>query len=291
MKYADLVSEVYYVYNDDKEIQTIGDYVPMLSADKYAVFVNDHTKEMVYAIRGISLNNKDDLITLTHDIIPQYQGGVRGGFKHIGNTIEEDMYEVENVYKNHKKEYPEYNHVFSGHSRGAGIALALGRKNNEVTHAYAPISSKVKGRYFEHADYDPENINIYYTAFDIAPKYLREEAQNSFENHNLVPLKKGVKEWFVSKGHSIDHFIEPKKDNYKQTVELVPEKNPKIEPKKNKVKIIKPDVMISVSNILLTHKNNYSQNKLYTIFKKVDKNHEGYLDKYEYKEFLKLLFI
>jgi hypothetical protein len=284
MSYPQLINEVYNVYNNDKDdVEIIEDFVPMLSSDKYIVFINDNKKELVYAVRGISLNNRDDLVTLTNDIIPIYQGGLRGGNKHLGSTIEEDLFEIENIYKIHKREYPEYKHVFTGHSRGGGIALALGRKNNVETHAYAPISSKIKGRYYESADYDPENINIYYTAFDIAPKYLREEANRSLENHNLIPVKKNVKEWFISRGHSIEHFLEEPTN----LLEPIPKK---LKPDRQ-VKKLQKTIKVNLNNIFVTYNNFYSQNKLYNIFKRVDKNGDGYLNEEEYFEFLKELSI
>ena len=42
MNYPKLINEVYKVYNEDKDdVEIIEDYVPMLSSDKYGIFVNE----------------------------------------------------------------------------------------------------------------------------------------------------------------------------------------------------------------------------------------------------------
>lgn len=275
--YANLVEEVYLSQDDAPD--TIGDYVPMTNGDIFSVFVNDNNKEMVYTTRGIMLNNKQDVITLMKDIIPQYQGGLRSGNKNIGDSMTLDLMEIEDNYLKNKKEYPDYKHVFTGHSRGGGLSLALGRKHNEETHAYAPISSKVKGRYNEDAVYDPKKIHIYYTAFDVAPKFLREQALTTNEQHHLIPLKKDIKETFISKGHSIDHFTsEEIKQDVKQDI-------------KQEIKQKISQIKRTPNEILNTFSNRYSQDKLYKIFKKVDKNNDGLLDADELANFYRELML
>ena len=92
-------------------------------------------------------------------------------------------------------------------------------------------------------------------------------------------------------------------DNYKQTLDLVTKETPKpnvatltrvgvdfpLKQVKKNVKKIQPSVNVSVNNIFVTYNNFYSQNKLYNIFKRVDKNNDGYLNEDEYAEFLKEL--
>ena len=259
---ADLVQDTY-SHATGLEPQEIAGFKPIRDefTELTGAYKNDDYKEIVITHRGIMLNKLEDVNTLLTEIVPSYIPftAESNEFQGIyGDTMINDLYDFENQIQDIRNDYPDYTIVLAGHSRGGAMVLEAGRNYNLETHAYAPISrfneqTIHKERSKRDITHNPDNINIYYTQSDTAPKYLRELEDTYGEKHVLIEprdeiLKQegGLMKLIGMSGHSMYHFTNEGEsfddidDNLKQfyinymlqndldTTDIVQEINPEV---------------------------------------------------------------
>ena len=321
---ADMVQDTY-SHATGLEPNNIAGFTPIRNefTELTGAYKNDDYKEIVITHRGIMLGSLKDVNTLLTEIIPSYIPGTAesNDFQGIyGKTMSNDLYNFENQIQDIRNDYPDYTIVLAGHSRGAALVLEAGRNFNLETHAFAPISrfneqTIHKERSQKQTKHDPDNINVYYTASDLAPKYLRELKDTYGEKHILIEPKQeilkqegGLMKTIGMSGHSMFHFtsdpesIEDMDDsNLKQfyinymvdndldTIDVVDEINPQVrddlynhrETVRNHMEPIPNRVLKITLSDLYKMFPNISRRKLKQLFDLYDYDTSGFLDENE----------
>jgi hypothetical protein len=275
------------------------------------------------------LSKPEDIKTLITEIAPSY---IEGGFLPGSSELEYEeiygkrgnMFADLNSYKQQveslESEYPGYEIILSGHSRGGGIALELARDGNYTSHVFAPISrhneeAQLLNRGKE-ATHLPSKINIYYSAKDGAPKYLRELESKFGESHHIIEPRDDILKQEGSllaligmSGHSILHFVSPLDfenlsledqeslelfnqsspgaDFYLDSVEQIPEESRKLllnnrEEIRDYIQPIPTIIKLTFSDIVDIFPR-YNRIKLRELFDKFDYDNSDYLDEQEFE--------
>jgi len=326
--YADMVSETYN-FADGEEPTNIGNFQPLINefTEKTGAWINPDKKEIIVTHRGIMLSKPQDIKTLITEIAPSYiPGSSELEYEEIyGKTG--NMFADLNSYKDQveslEAEYPEYEIILSGHSRGGGIALELGRDGNYTSHVFSPISrhneeAQLLNRGKE-ATHLPSKINIYYTDRDGAPTYLRELENKFGEAHNIIEPRDDILKQEGSlmaligmSGHSILHFAtpidfenlsledqeslelfnqsSPGADFYLDSVEQIPEESRKLlfdnrEEIRDYIQPIPTIVKLTFSELVDLFPR-YNRIKLRELFDKFDYDNSNYLDEQEFEMFI-----
>ena len=318
---ADMVQDTY-SHSNGVEPNNIAGFTPLRDefTELTGAYKNDDYKEIVVTHRGIMLGKVEDVNTLLTEIIPSYIPGTAQSneFQGIyGDTMTNDLYEFENQIQDIRNDYPEYTIVLAGHSRGAAMVLEAGRKYNLESHAYAPISRFNEQIIHKERSqtHNPDNINIYYTESDTAPKYIRELQDTFGEKHTLIQPKEeilkqegGLMKSIGMSGHSMFHFTNDPEaiedmddDNLKQfyinyminndldTTDVVDEINPQVrddlynhrETVRNHIEPIPNKVLkITLSDLYKMFPSIYRK-KLKQLFELYDSDNSGFLDEME----------
>ena len=327
--YADMVSETYNFASDGQEPTNIGDFQPLINefTEKTGAWINPDKKEIIVTHRGIMLSKPEDIKTLITEIAPSYiPGSSKLEYEEIygkrGNMFA-DLNSYKDQVESLEAEYPEYEIILSGHSRGGGIALELARDGNYSSYIFAPISRHNeeaqllnRGKESTHL---PSKINIYYSSRDGAPTYLRELENKFGESHNIIEPRDDILKQEGSllaligmSGHSILHFASPidfenlsledqeslelfnetspNADFYLDSVEQIPENFRELlfdnrEEIRDYIQPI-PDIIKLTFSDLVNLFPRYNRIKLRNLFEKFDYDSSNYLDEQEFELFI-----
>ena len=329
--YADMVSETYN-FADGEEPTNIGDFEPLINefTEKTGAWINSDKREIIVTHRGIMLSKSQDIKTLITEIVPSYipvsSANPKLEYEEIygkrGNMLA-DLNSYKDQVESLEAEYPEYEIILSGHSRGGGIALELARDGNYTSYIFSPISRHNERAQLlnrgKDATHLPSKINIYYSDRDGAPTYLRELENKFGESHNIIEPRNDILKQEGSlmaligmSGHSILHFVSPidfenlsledqeslelfnesspNADFYLDSVEQIPENFRELlfdnrEEIRDYIQPIPTITKLTFSDLVDLFPR-YNRIKLRNLFEKFDYDSSLYLDELEFELFI-----
>ncbi len=163
----------------DIENQDFGDYrFESTTTDLASRFVNDNDKKVVIAIRGLMpLDDKADFKQFP-EMLKKTALETSSAFD-FGKTFRADRKMLDAIYFITKREYPDYEIITTGHSRGGRGSMYLGRKYDLEYHSFSPAANR--GDLSEYVPRDKGTI--YYNIKDPTSKHLKDQRGNTAEKH------------------------------------------------------------------------------------------------------------
>ena len=163
----------------DIENQDFGDYrFESTTTDLASRFVNDNDKKVVIAIRGLMpLDDRADFLQFP-EMLKKTALETQSAFD-FGKTFRADRKMLDAIYFITKREYPDYEIITTGHSRGGRGSMYLGRKYDLEYHSFSPAANR--GDLTEYVPRDKGTI--YYNIKDPTSKHLKNQRGKTAEKH------------------------------------------------------------------------------------------------------------
>ena len=144
-------------------------------------FVNDDTREIILAMRGL-LPVYDVKDTMQLPAMIRATALEAHDEDEFGDQFDRDIAQLERVLDFTVGSFPDYNIVLTGHSRGGRAVMTLGRERDMEFHAFSPAANRgdVMG-----ADRGRDG-NIYYHYLDPVSTHMHRHIGKDEEQHHIA---------------------------------------------------------------------------------------------------------
>ena len=235
--------------------------VENLSSPEYVTAINEQEKKVVVAYRGT-----DSSLTNIYDDIADVEIALGLAETPIVSYIPSRFRTAENIYKEVKEQYPDYDLTLTGHSLGGTAARYVGDRYKEKAVVFSAGATPLEPFIEMKLGTKPSSAKFYFTdTLDLISNTSR-----LTENNVRVVTTKEVNKKYLGGSHKVENYVEPipetikpinkPKLNYKQIKE-------KIEPVVNDINKIEP--VVNVINKIEPVVNDI--NKMYPIVNVINK--------------------
>lgn len=218
----------HYQSGDAKETQKLlDDYnigynvVENLSSPEYLTAINEEEQKVVVAYRGT-----DSSLTNIYDDIADVEIALGLAETPIVSYIPSRFRTAENIYKQVKEQYPDYELTLSGHSLGGKAAQYVGDRYKEKAVVFSAGATPLEPFIEMKLGTKPSTAKFYFTdTLDIISNTSR-----LTENNIRVVKTKEVYKKYLGGSHKIENYVEPIPERIKPINRLY--SNSKIQSKK-----------------------------------------------------------
>jgi hypothetical protein len=194
-----------YKTNDTKETQKmIDDYnigytvVEDLTEPEYVTAVNEEQQKIVVAFRGT-----DSSLTNISDDIADLEIAAGLAETPILSYVPSRFKTGENIYKQVKEQYPDYELNLTGHSLGGTVARYIGDKYKEKAVVFSPGATPLEPFIEKTLGTKPSTAKFYVTdTLDLISNTVRLTEKNV----NIIKTKEVNKKYFTG-SHSMDNYL------------------------------------------------------------------------------------
>jgi esterase/lipase len=194
-----------YETNDKKETQKmIDDYnigytvVEDLTEPEYVTAVNEEQQKIVVAFRGT-----DASLTNIYDDIADLEIAAGLAETPILSYVPSRFKTGENIYKQVKEQYPDYELNLTGHSLGGTVARYIGDKYEEKAVVFSPGATPLEPFIEKTLGTKPSTAKFYVTD---TLDFLSNTVRLTEKNVNIIKTKEVNKKYFTG-SHSVDNYL------------------------------------------------------------------------------------
>lgn len=218
----------HYQSGDAKETQKLlDDYnigynvVENLSSPEYLTAINEEEQKVVVAYRGT-----DSSLTNIYDDIADVEIALGLAETPIVSYIPSRFRTAENIYKQVKEQYPDYELTLSGHSLGGKAAQYVGDRYKEKAVVFSAGATPLEPFIEMKLGTKPSTAKFYFTdTLDIISNTSR-----LTENNIRVVKTKEIYKKYLGGSHKVENYVEPIPERIKPINRLY--SNSKIQSKK-----------------------------------------------------------
>jgi hypothetical protein len=199
-----------YKSNDTKETQKmIDDYnigytvVEDLTEPEYLTAINEEQRKIVVAFRGT-----DSSLTNIYDDIADIEIAAGLAETPILSYVPSRFRTGENIYKQVKEQYPDYQLNLTGFSLGGTVARYIGDRYKEKAVVFSPGATPLEPFIEKTLGTKPSTAKFY---FADTLDFLSNTARLTEKNVNIIKTKEVNKKYFTG-SHAVSNFIEPIKE-------------------------------------------------------------------------------
>ena len=198
---------VNYKTGDTKETQKmIDDYnigykvVEDLTDPEYVTAINEEQQKIVVAFRGT-----DSTLTNITDDIADIEIAAGLAETPILSYVPSRFRTGENVYKQVKEQYPDYEISLTGHSLGGTVARYIGDRYSEKAVVFSAGATPLEPLIEKKLGTKPSTAKFYFTdTFDL----LSNTSKFTEKNIRIVKTKEVNKKYFTG-SHKVENYLEP----------------------------------------------------------------------------------
>ena len=194
-----------YKTNDTKETQKmIDDYnigytvVEDLTEPEYVTAVNEEQQKIVVAFRGT-----DSSLTNISDDIADLEIAAGLAETPILSYVPSRFKTGENIYKQVKEQYPDYELNLTGHSLGGTVARYIGDKYKEKAVVFSPGATPLEPFIEKTLGTKPSTAKFYVTD---TLDFLSNTVRLTEKNVNIIKTKEVNKKYFTG-SHSMENYL------------------------------------------------------------------------------------
>jgi hypothetical protein len=194
-----------YKTNDTKETQKmIDDYnigytvVEDLTEPEYVTAVNEEQQKIVVAFRGT-----DSSLTNISDDIADLEIAAGLAETPILSYVPSRFKTGENIYKQVKEQYPDYELRLTGHSLGGTVARYIGDKYKEKAVVFSPGATPLEPFIEKTLGTKPSTAKFYVTD---TLDFLSNTVRLTEKNVNIIKTKEVNKKYFTG-SHSMENYL------------------------------------------------------------------------------------
>jgi len=194
-----------YKTNDTKETQkTIDDYnigytvVEDLTEPEYVTAINEEQRKIVVAFRGT-----DSTLTNISDDIADLEIAAGLAETPILSYVPSRFKTGENIYKQVKEQYPDYELNLTGHSMGGTVARYLADRYKEKAVVFSPGATPLEPFIEKTLGTKPSTAKFYVTD---TLDFLSNTVRLTEKNVNIIKTKEVNKKRFTG-SHDVDNYL------------------------------------------------------------------------------------
>ena len=194
-----------YETNDKKETQSIiDDYdigykvVEDLTEPEYVTAINEEQRKIVVAFRGT-----DSSLTNISDDIADLEIAAGLAETPILSYVPSRFKTGENIYKQVKEQYPDYELNLTGHSMGGTVARYIGDKYKEKAVVFSPGATPLEPFIEKTLGTKPSTAKFYVTD---TLDFLSNTVRLTEKNVNIIKTKEVNKKRFTG-SHDVDNYL------------------------------------------------------------------------------------
>ena len=174
--------------------------VENLSSPEYVTAINEQEKKVVVAYRGT-----DSSLTNIYDDIADVEIALGLAETPIVSYIPSRFRTAENIYKEVKEQYPNYELTLTGHSLGGKSAAYVGDRYKEKAVVFSGGATPLEPFIEMRLGTKPSSAKFYFTdTFDLISNTSR-----LTENNIRVVKTKEVYKKYLGGSHKVENYVEP----------------------------------------------------------------------------------